>query len=147
MSPKIAGTLLALVGVMGAVGSGWLLANPPWSIAGAIALTLSAIAMAIGLMMRLRPSWQDRLWPPDPPVNLRRLRRRLLVHAIVSAIAAPALICLAVYAAVTEDFTGITVFRLFFAVLVTAQAILNVRTFKRAAAALQERSQASPADN
>jgi hypothetical protein len=130
MTPKVAGTLLAVAGALGAVGSGWLIGNPPSSIVGAVTLTLSTIAVAIGLLMRLRRSWQDPPWPPDRAPNLARIRRLLLINAVVTAIASPLLLGYAAYSAVVYGIGWRASFLAFVSLLAIGQASMSLRGFR-----------------
>ncbi|WP_413355270.1 hypothetical protein [Microbacterium sp. 1P06AB] len=97
--PRVSGAALVLVGIGGGFGAGWLIARAPWSILAAGLLTLSTVAMAIGVLWTMRPNWDDKTWPPsgrDLPPDIR-LRRNFRILGIILLTPTPIIVALLVW--------------------------------------------------
>ena len=133
MSPRIAGTLIATFAVVGAVGSGWLIATPPFSVPGAILLTVVTVAFAYGVLLSMRIRWRDPHWSTRPP-NRRRTQRFLFGLCVYWLVAAPAAFALTVSSAIADGFTGNLIVGGFLSAasgFLGATSVLRLRAFMR----------------
>ncbi|MFD1713836.1 hypothetical protein ACFSBZ_05075 [Amnibacterium flavum] len=131
MSPKVAGILVALAAVLAAIASGWLIATPPFSVPGAILLTVATIAFAYGVFLSLRRSWQDPPWPTPRAPNLRRTMIFQLVMAIPLLVLGPISIGLTVSTALESGWTGGLAVRVAGTVLFTLSGVSSAFRVRR----------------
>lgn len=92
----MSGAVLIVIGVGGGIGPGWLIARAPWSLLAAALLTLSTIAMTVGVLWTMRPNWDDKRWPPtgrDLPPDVR-LRRAFRILGIILLTPTPIIVAL-----------------------------------------------------
>lgn len=102
VSPRAAGWLAILGGILLAVLGGFLIATPPWSIPGAVVLVGSTILLSVGVVWLQRRSWTEP-WPPYTAPSLRKRVRRFRALLILNSVLVVAVIADAVYAVASQD--------------------------------------------
>ncbi|MFB2584527.1 hypothetical protein [Herbiconiux liukaitaii] len=126
MTPRAAGWLaVGGSGVLAVLG-GLVIATPPWSILGALVLVAATIVLSLGTVWLHRRSWSDP-WPPDVAPSLQTQLKLARVREVVNCVLLVAMVALAVYAAVTQNWWQL-LFVGFFALLGLSNLSLNRRT-------------------
>jgi membrane protein implicated in regulation of membrane protease activity len=100
MTPRPAGLLAMSGAAVLAIGGGYLLATPPWSIPGAVVLVAATILFAVGAVWMNRRSWSEP-WPPDLTPSLKKQLQRARVLQVVNAVLVVAMIAAVVFAVVS----------------------------------------------
>jgi membrane protein implicated in regulation of membrane protease activity len=94
---------MAGAGVL-AIGGGYLLATPPWSIPGAVVLVAATIVFAVGAVWMNRRSWSEP-WPPDLTPSLKKQLQRARRLQVFNSVLLVAMIAAIVYGIVTGEWS------------------------------------------
>jgi hypothetical protein len=105
VKPRTAGILGMIVALVVTIGFAALIANPSFSIVGAIGLVGGTILFAIAATWTVRKSWDPSNWP-DVSVSEEVAMRRFRRLAIVECIFAPLLIGEGVWSVVSGEIDG-----------------------------------------
>lgn len=109
MTPRIAGILGMVVGLVIAVLAGIMIAHPPTSIVGALVLVAGTILFAIAATWTVRPSWEPSSWP-DASVSDEKARKRFRRIALAQCVIAPLMIGVGVWQTTAGGFGWHNVF-------------------------------------
>ena len=105
MKPRAAGLLGMVVALAIIIGFAVLIANPSFSIVGAIGLVGGTILFAIAATWTVRKSWDPSNWP-DVSVSEEVAMRRFRRLAIAECIFAPLLIAEGVWSVASGELDG-----------------------------------------
>jgi hypothetical protein len=98
VTPRTAGVLGVITGLVISAYAGFLLVIPPTSLVGAVTLVAGTITIAVAATWTLRTTWNESDWPEVSKPAARALRRARRA-ALMMSVAGPLLIAAAVYQA------------------------------------------------
>jgi high-affinity Fe2+/Pb2+ permease len=85
MRPRAAGILGMVLGLLVSITAGWMIAQPPLSIVGAVVLALGTIIFAVAATWLLRRSWANQAeMPVLDESNPQQIRRFIIIDCILS---------------------------------------------------------------
>ena len=109
MTPRTAGILGMVAGLVIAVLAGLMIAHPPVSIVGAFVLVAGTVLFAIAATWTVRPSWGESSWP-DASISAEKAQTRLRRVSTAQCVVAPLLIGAGVWQLGAGQFGGINIF-------------------------------------
>lgn len=124
VTPRTAGVIAILLGVLLAVVGGVLITRPPLSIPGALLLVPATVLVSVGCVWLIRHAWSEP-WPPDVRPDLARSLRIRRVLLIVSGVLLPVAIAYGVYSALRGEWWWLA-----YSVFLTLNATSNLTAYR-----------------
>ncbi|RNE67228.1 hypothetical protein [Cryobacterium tepidiphilum] len=132
VSPRTAGSVTVLTGIILAVVAGFLIAHPPLSIPGAVLLVVGTILLCVGAIWRLKRTWSDP-WPPYTAPDRRKQLRRLRILFVFNCVFLPVLLAGAIYSAINGQWWEVA-----FGLFIGISPALNIWLFPRLIRSIQK---------
>ncbi|RFA12849.1 hypothetical protein B7R22_14455 [Subtercola boreus] len=125
VTPRTAGVVAVVIGMVLAVCGGGMIATPPVSILGAIVLVPATLLVAIGCVWLVRRDW-DEPWPPNVRPDLAKRLRIRRVLLVASGVLLPVALAYGIFSATRGEWGSLVI-----SLILTLNAATNLAVYRR----------------